>query len=788
MGEAISARPDEAADNHKSIAKAADMERIIMKKSASRTILLVTAATLCAASPAYAQDAGEGSNGSAAAEVDEIIVTAQRSSQNLQDVPIAVTVVGAEDLASRRLNDLSQLSLAAPSLSTGADNSFSIRGVGSLVFAPNIDSSVGVSVDEVSLGVPLFMSNGILDDVARVEVLQGPQGLLFGRNASAGLLNIVSNRPKLSGVEGKLSLEANHRDTVPGDGSGIILKAMANVPIAETLGLRINALHSSQSPIADKVAGSPGRFDANQVRTAVKAKLLFEPSADASFYLIGDHSRERGVGGVFDRTFRSVAETGSLIRPALEARDGVTAGTGNLEYGSDGDGYRSVDTSGISLNSTFNLSDMLTLNNIAAWRTFDLSLAIDGDGTSADLLNINLNDSSYDQFSNELRLAIAPGGLIDGQVGLYGFYSKLNTATVLQGSAGSGIPNAIGRDATYRQTLRSLAAFGQFQLHLTDSLQLIAGGRVTNDYITINTRQNDRPYGTTLGPRTPPARQTFKTTDFSWKLGAQYELNPDVTSYVTYSRGYKGPSFNPTFSVPGQDLKILPETVTDIELGVKAVLFDRRLRLNLSAFREDFRNFQVQALNIGTGITAVGNAGKVRAQGIEATAVIRPVTGLTLNAGATLLDSKFRSYVGAACYLGQPNCGANGTFDAAGLRTPASARFTSTVQAIYEFPETGGAVPFIEGSYNRRSSVNFAANNSPFTRLGGTNVFGASIGVRFDSGFELSLFCKNCTNELVPTAIAYDNVDQVLRGATSIQQQWGYNSVRTLGVSASASF
>lgn len=759
-----------------------------MNKHTTRTLILATAATLLSAQPAFAQSSQPESAASDGDKIDEIIVTAQRSSQNLQDVPIAVTVVSANDLASRGLNDLAQISLAVPSLSTGGDNSFSIRGVGSMVFNPNIDSSVGVSVDEVSLGVPLFMSNGILDDVARVEVLQGPQGLLFGRNASAGLLNIVSNRPNLSRTEGNVSVEANHRDKVPGDGSGLILKGTVNLPLSESIGLRVNALHSNQSPIADMVAGSPDRLDANQKRTAIKAKLLIEPSPDISFYLVGDYSRERGVGGVFDRTYRSVAATGSTIRPVLETRDGVTAGPGNLQYGSDADGYRSVDTYGVSLNSTFVLSDALTLNNIAAWRAFDLSLAIDSDGTSASLLNINENDSDYNQYSNELRLAIAPGGALDGQLGVYGFYSELNTATVLQGSAGSSVPNALGRDATYRQTLRSLAAFGQFQLHLTDAFQLIAGGRVTNDHITINTRQNDRPYGTTLGPRTPPARQTFESTNFSWKLGAQYELTPDITTYLTYSRGYKGPSFNPTFAVANQDLAILPETVADIEFGIKSMFFDRRLLLNLSMFREDFKNFQVQALNVGTGVTAVGNAGKVRAQGVEATAVIKPGGGLTINAGATWLDSKFRSYIGAACYLGQTGCAANGTFDAAGLRTPASARFTSTVQAIYEFPETGGAVPFIEGSYNHRSSVNYSANNSPFTALGATDIFGASIGVRLVSGFELSLFCKNCTNELVPAAIFYDNVDQVLRRATSIQQQWGYNSVRTIGMRASARF
>lgn len=717
----------------------------------------------------------------------DIVVTAQRVSQTLQKVPVAVTVVSGEQLAARKLNDLATLTAAVPSLQTSSDNSFAIRGVGSLLFSANIDSSVGVAVDEVSLGVPLFMSNGILDDIARIEVLQGPQGLLFGRNSSAGLLNIVSNRPNLNRVEGSASVELDWRDTVPGDALGLVTRGTINTPISDTLALRVNALYSDQGPIADRVAGTPAKHDDNQTRAAIRAKLLYQPTDGTSLYLVGDYSRERGIGGVFDRTFRSASATGA-IQPVLTNRDHVTAGPENLRYGADGDMYRSVDTYGVSANASFDLGSDLTLTNIAAWRAYKLRLNIDTDGTSADLININHNVSDYNQYSNELRLALAPGGFVDGQAGIYGFYSVLNSDVALQGAAGTGVPNYLGRDAIYRQTLRSLAAFGQLQFHLTPQIQLIAGGRVTNDHIEIDTAQNRRPYTLTLGPRTPPASQSYDTTNFSWKLGAQWDPSEDVTAYATYSRGYKGPSFNTTFSVPGQDLVIGPETVGDVELGVKTALFDRKVRVNLAAFREDFKDFQVQALDVSTGITAVNNAGRVRTQGVEVTVNARPMRGLMLNGAATFLDSKFRSFVGAQCYIGQTGCLPNGTFDAAGIRTPASARFTSTAQARYDFPEGERVTPFVEGNYTHRSSVNFSANASPFTQLGALDMIGGSIGITTREGLELSVFCKNCNNDVKPVAIQYDSFDAVLRRTTSTQQTWGYNSVRTIGMSAGYRF
>ncbi len=754
---------------------------------ASRVALLVASGIMVLAAPTVGAQTTSTPADVDADAVQDIVVTAQRVSQNLQKVPLAVSVVDGEQLASRKLNDLAQLTVAVPSFQTSGDNAFAIRGVGSLLFQANIDSSVGVAVDEVSLGVPLFMSNGILDDIARVEVLQGPQGLLFGRNASAGLLNVVSNRPRLDRVEGAASVHMDWRDKVPGNALGFVTRGTINLPLTPTLALRVNALYSDQGPIADRVVGQPAKSDDDQRRLAGRAKLLFEPTDRASLYVIGDYSKERGIGGIFDRTFRSAGPNG-FIAPALATVDRIFPNPKNLRYGADADMFRSVDTYGVSANAAVNLGEKLTLTNISAWRSYDLSLAVDTDGTSVDLLNINRNVSHYDQYSNELRIALAPGGVIDGQAGLYGFYSVLDQDSVLQGSAGTGIANYIGRDVVFRQTLRSLAAFGQLQFHLSPKLQIIAGARITDDRIHIDTRQNRFAYVVTLGPRTPPASQTYSNTNLSWKFGAQLDPTEDITAYATYSRGYKGPSFNQAFAVAGQNLVIGPETVGDIELGVKTALFDRRLRLNVAAFREDFQDFQVSALNIATGINAIGNAGSVRSQGIEVTINARPLRGLTLNAGATFLDSRFRSFVGSQCYLGQPNCLANGTFDAKGIRTPASARFTGTGQLRYDFPESRRITPFVEANYTHRSSVNFSSNGSPLTLLGAFDSIGASIGLRTQHNLELSIFCKNCNNDVTPTVLGYDSVDAVLRRVPTIVQGWGYNSVRTIGFTAAYRF
>jgi iron complex outermembrane recepter protein len=765
-----------------------------------------------AASPAFAQDAPPApasvdQDASAAAsddtQVNEITVTAQRVSQPLQRVPVAVQPVTGAELENRKLNDLTQLQTAAPSLQVQGENQFFVRGVGSLSFSPTVDSSVGIAVDDVSLGVPLFMSNGILDDVSQVEVLLGPQGLLFGRNASAGLLNVVTNKPELGRFSGRVYAEADYRDTLPGKKWGGIFKGTLNVPLGDSAAFRINGFYEDQDPITDVVAVVPGtRVDDYRRRIGARAKLLVEPADGLSIYVLGDFSKESGIGGVFDRSDRYFAP-GSLTG-VFAGVNGITAGPRNFDVGVSGDYYRNVETGGASANISYEVGDGLTISNIFAYRAYKARFNLEQDLTTFDGLDVNTNDSSYRQLSNELRLAWSSNPFIDGQVGLYYFNSRLQSNSRIGAAAfgaldpfpgffNSETNPAIGTDQRSVFRVESKAAFGQFNLHPTQQLTLILGGRVTRDDVSQDAISSSAlfAYPIPLGPViTPPGRRDgIDNTDFSWKLGAQYQFSDTVMGYATYSKGYKGPSLNFPRAAVGGDLGVGPETVRAIELGLKTTLLDRRLRLNFSAFRQNFSDFQVQGFDVGSQSFFLGNAAKVRSQGFEVIADAKPVRGLSINVAATFLDSKFTSFSNDTCYPGQPasTC-IGGVSNSSGHRTPGSAKFVSTVSATYERPISNDVAVFLSGNYYHRSSIFFDSTNNPNTSLGPIDVFGFNVGARINDTIKIELFCKNCTNKVYPLQIGGDAVDGTLLNLNSTVQIWGYNSVRTIGAAVSFNF
>ncbi len=745
-------------------------------------------------------------------ELGDIVVTAQRISQPLQRVPIAVQPVTGAELENRKLNDLTQLQIAAPSLQVTGENQFAIRGVGSQSFSANVDSSVGISVDEVSLGVPLFMSNGILDDVAQVEVLMGPQGLLFGRNASAGLLNIVTNKPELGATSGRVYAEADYRDTLPGKKWGGLLKGTLNLPIGDNVALRVNGFYEDQDSLTNIVArGAGNRIDDYRKRGGVRGKLLIEPNDRLSIYLLGDYSKETGIGGIFDRAARNFAP-GSLTG-VFAGADGITAGPDNFDIGVSGDFYRDVESGGASANVSYKLTDGLTISNIFAWRAYKTNFNLEQDLTSFDGLDVNTTRSSYRQFSNETRLAWAGNSFVDGQAGLYYFNSRLRNQSRI-GAAAFGaldpVPGffnsasnpALGTDQRSVFRVESKAAFGQLNVHPVEDLTLIAGGRVTRDEVRQNAIESGVlfAYPVPIGPTfAAPGRQDrINNTDFSWKFGAQYQIAPWAMGYATYSKGYKGPTLNFPGSVATGQVGVGPETVKALELGLKTTLLDRKLRLNFSAFRQLFDDFQVQGFDASSQSFFLGNAAKVKSQGFEVQADARPIRGLTINAAVTVLDSKFRQYPNDVCYPGQPTATclviatANGVpvfgSDSSGNRTPNSAKFTSTISATYERPISSSVAMIVSGNYFHRSSIYFDSQNNPNTSLGGIDIFGLNLGVRFSENLKIEVFCKNCTDKKYPLSIGGDAVDGALLRLNSTQQIWGYNSVRTIGAAVTLNF
>jgi iron complex outermembrane receptor protein len=755
----------------------------------------------------------------------EIIVTAQRRSESLQKVPVSVTALTSETLTSRNLNDLTQVARAAPTLQVGIDNSFAVRGVGTLAFAGTVDSSVALAIDEVNLGRPL-LNSPLLNDLERVEVLNGPQGLLFGKNASAGLLNIVTAKPVLGDYSSNTNIEAALRDTpaARGDASSLIVRETLNIPVSATSALRIAGLYSYQEP-ATTYVGRPAigtRHDLNARSYSIKAKYLLEATPDLTLYLIGDYNENHGIAGIFDNSYRQVDATSTNL-PAL-AGDGIIPAAGNFEFGGDANQYRDIKTGGAQGKLSYEFGAGWEISNLFAWRFYDQDQSLDADYLTGNGFNRNQSQAQYDQYSNELRLALPSGSRLSGQVGLYYFRSTLDLSRQLGGNsflpaaAASSYPfcvgatatpgaspptcavsNAaqIGSDVSYTLNTRSLAGFGQLTYDLTDMLKIIAGGRVTRDKIDIDLTQNQLSYFSPIGGPRGRFAQAYANTDFSWKIGAQYQLSPAIMAYGFYGRGYKGPGFNDSFPTATANVVVREEHSNTAEIGVKSAFLNRRVTLNISAFHTNFSNFQVQAFNPNTVTFQVQNAAKVVSKGVEASLFAAPVDGLTINGNVALLSSKFDSFPRAQCYPTQTTRGCSAstsTFDASELTLPVSPKFTSSLQVNYEFQTSGDVKPFIEGNWYHRSTINYLVNQAPGATIGPVDIFGASLGAKFGT-VRIALFCKNCTNKLVPTAIGVDSGDANARNSRgqatpklSYTQQFGMDSVRTVGLSMGFKF
>lgn len=738
---------------------------------------LLYGAILLAQGEAFAQSA-----------LEEIIVTAQRRAESIQDVPVSVTAVTSDMLNVRSVHNLEQLSLLAPSLQMGQDNTFAVRGVGTLAFSQTVDSSVAMAIDEVNLGRPA-LGGQLFNDVARVEVLNGPQGLLFGRNASAGLLNIITQEPVLGSTEGSVEFEYHLRDTTPDDGDGYVFRGVFNTPVTENSALRLNAYWQDQDPIAKRIGGGAQKVEENAERRGLKAKFLVEPSDDLSLYFIADYNQEEGIAGQFDRSWRAIGNP-SVNAPVLAA-EGITPGKENLEYMTDGNMFRDVDTGGLQAKVTYEINDTFEISNIAAWKFMETEQSLDVDWTSEDSISTNYVDSDYDQFSNELRLGV-DADRIDGQVGLYYFKSSADAKGFLHGNpfpAPFPVSATMGSDNDTTQKHTSYAMFGQFNLHATDDLSFIVGARLTRDKIELKGIQNQ---GTYLIPFGPSATfdESHSNTNFSWKLGLQYDFSYDAMVYATVSSGYKSPGFNNAVGDPNASPVVDEETSTNYELGFKSSWLNQRLIFNATLFLQKFDDYQVESFDPVLRSFSIGNAAELETRGAELTLTALPMDGLTLNASLTYLDTEFGNYPGAQCYPGQAtaSCAVDGTFNAKGLGLPLSPDVTSTVQAMYEFRLGNGLDGFIEANWYHRSEMHFLVNQAPGAKLGSLNIFGASVGVRSDNGWSASLFCKNCTDEVHPTFIAYDPADADVNGVASYQQAWGYNSVRTIGIRASYAF
>jgi len=737
-----------------------------------------------------------------------IMVKAQRTSQNLQKVPISVQSLSGEELDKQNINELTQLSALAPSLQIGQDNTFAIRGIGSQIFAETIDPSVALAIDGVSLGRNALAGQPF-NDVASVEVLNGPQGLLFGKNASAGLVNISTQRPIIDEFSGNISLEYNHRDTTPSGSAGQIAKGTFNFAVSEKSAMRINAFYSDQDSLIENIHPNDVRTDLDQKKTGIKAKYLYE-DGPLSLYVIADYNENNGTGERYGRTFRTVDPDSELV--GLFAADNIVAGPENMTNNSDGVMFSDVETGGFQGEVAYSFENGMDLINISAYRYFESDANLHNDFSSMrDIVN-NPNTNDYEQFSNELRLVIPRNDSYSGQVGLFYFNSTsdiINSLDVEGPPAfiAVGFPFCVGAeisgpppecpysndvflgndsDTTLEQT--SYAAFGQFDFYVTDALTVTAGARVTQDEISTNVLQMQRDYFIGIGGPRGRFIETVDNTNLSWKLGANYDYSDDVMIYASMGQGYKAPGFNTDNQ--GNDaipFAVEDEISTTIEAGIKSMLMDDQIIFNLSLFNTEFDNYQSQSFNLDAQAFIIQNAATVISRGAEISVKALATQDLTLSWDAALLDSTFDNFEGASCTPDSVECGPDDAFfDASGYSTPLAAKFTSTLQAQYERDLTEDMFAFVNASMYYRSDISYGIG-SPARELDSITTFDISAGISTSDGLKVSLFCNNCTDEKYPLSIGFD-AGENNRGLASTHQTWGLNSVRSIGITISQEF
>ncbi|WP_294303484.1 TonB-dependent receptor [uncultured Sphingomonas sp.] len=708
----------------------------------------------------------------------DIIVTAQRRNERLRDVPIAITVVDGASIRETGANQLADITQRAPSLNftaTPGVPNFAIRGVGTNSFDYGIESAVGIAVDDVNITLPRFVPLNSLADVERVEVLRGPQGLLFGKNTTAGLISITTARPELGKFGSSGRVQVGERNQVQS-------QAVVNLPIGQTAALRVVGGYQYQKPVTELVG--PGKLDPVR-RWFGTAKLLWEPTDRLSLYAIADYQNNSGI-----EAYSTIRKFGgndptpipAALRPLAPANFvivqntalGITASPRNnrTAIGSN-DVLRNERSFGAQFTASYDAGPV-AITSVTAYRDLNARANNDVDQTPIPFFDTNIANSQSHQFSQELRINNTGRGVADYTAGLYYFRQHIDAQILQSGTFGvfpASTPirlSPVNGQSNFDYTTKSYAAFAQLTFNVTQQLRLIAGGRYTRDEIESTTTVTAVPGvcnlvtfllsggRTCVGALAAPVVADRGANGFSGRAGVEYALGT-ANLYATYTRGYKGPAIS---SAAGVAFAVDPERVDAYEVGVKADLLNRRLTLNLAGFINDFRDFQAQvfdpALNGGLGTFRTGNASTLKTRGVEAEAIVRPASGFSLTGGVTYLDTEYGNY-NVACYFGQTaaqGCSLPGpSFNAAGSPLVGASKWTTSLAASVDRPVGDALRVFANADWRYRSSFYYAIND-PNTIQPGFSVVNATVGIGDAEGrARFSVFVRNLFDKRYAAAI-----------------------------------
>jgi iron complex outermembrane recepter protein len=695
------------------------------KRRAFKGLLWIPAVVLCI--PHVAEAAAGPAGARSAGVLEEILVTARKREESLQELGQAVSSISGEEVEVRFARDIGELVDMSPNLiiddtaqGPGGVAAISVRGIGVAEVESSFDPAVGVVIDGVFLGKASGSITKLLD-IERIEVLRGPQGTLFGRNSIGGVINITRAKPT-GEFGGKLRATYGDYDTLEVDG-------MVNFPVGDQLAVKLTASrHDREGYFRNLVTGGK---DGDVEYLMYGAHAMWTPTEALSL----EYSYTREEYDQDTPPLLNVAQPGQLFCDAFgfcspSLSKPISGDRYKVLQGGPNDASFDADTHIASINWAIN--DEYTFDYIFGYRETKEKVLQDWDGTPLVLFETT-RPEDYDQTSHEFRLT-RTGDRLDYVVGAYLF--DMEYKIHLESYIGFVIPDVVLTiPQTANQKTDSWALFFEADYALRDDLILTVGGRYTDDEKTSQIT-NDFVISQ---PR--PVKETW--SEFTPKLGLRWLVTDDLMAYALYSTGYRAGGFNgrPT-TQEAADLPYDPETVENIELGVKSQWLDNRLRLNATIFRmkyDDKQEEQSVAVAIGTGQqTVVANAASATIWGAELEfAYLPPVEGLEISGNVGWLDASYDSFVA--------DIGRGGVTNNDDLDFRRAPDWTASLNVRYEW-QLGGGVATARAGWHFIGEHEMTLANSPQTSNDDQHLVNASISYQYGNA-QFSVFGRNLLDE-----------------------------------------
>jgi iron complex outermembrane receptor protein len=630
-------------------------------------------------------------------QLQEIVVTAQHRKENAQNIPVAISVVSGASLDKAGYQSVSDIQRIVPSVQFDPNNGggFQVRGVGTQVYDNSTESAVGIVVDDVVMDLPRNPGISGLTAVSQIDVLRGPQGTLFGKNATAGVIVVNTQKPTFD----KVAIDGGADF---GERSDHRVFANLNAPLTDNVAVNVSGVVQGQHGAGRYVLLKTRMGDRQDA--GVRGKLRFAPTADLDIVVSADYAHHHDNGPNLGTARGGV----SPARIAQAAAIGIIIGPKNIDSGLNEEVYTNYSIGGGSIVGNYTLSG-LTLTFISAYR----SVTVQGQNpldqlvTTPSFIVDNLNNTRAQKFSQEFRLASASDRPISYVAGLFYNNMTINSTQTQAGNfysnlpAGTYLSNCNGL-CNYHNHKVSAAAYGQLTAKITNQLGIDFGGRLTHE-----TNQNslfyslpaNLPYTVIPIGGTPSSPTSgVSITKFTYKISPTFKLNKDVTLYGTFATGYKGPG---VAYLSGRVQVYKPETVKTWEAGVKSELFDHHLRLNMDVFLSKYKNFQAQDIRFvnGAPVFLIVNAGGLKTKGAEVEFTLRANSAWSLSGGVTYADSIYTNYLKNGTQFG-------------GSQLTNAPKWVEQIAIDVNQPISNGSLLSFNASYIHRSSTYFLVGDT----------------------------------------------------------------------------